>query len=58
MEVLSCDWYVLRKTTFDYQHTDGHRSREEGETYPGSVPPPGGPAPCCKPNRLWAATPS
>ena len=24
VEVLSCDWYVLRKTTFDYQHGDGH----------------------------------
>ncbi|MFI2380178.1 NUDIX domain-containing protein [Streptomyces sp. NPDC018964] len=33
VEVLSCDWYVLRKTTFDYQHSDGHWSREQRETY-------------------------
>ncbi|MER5280613.1 NUDIX domain-containing protein [Streptomyces sp. NPDC002809] len=33
VEVLSCDWYVLRKTTFDYEHTDGHISREQRETY-------------------------
>ncbi|MCC5578815.1 NUDIX domain-containing protein [Microtetraspora sp. AC03309] len=33
VEVLSCDWYILRKTTFDYQHTDGHWSREQRETY-------------------------
>lgn len=33
VEVLSCDWYVLRKTTFDYQHGDGHWSREQRETY-------------------------
>lgn len=33
VEVLSCDWYVLRKTTFDYQHGDGHWSRERRETY-------------------------
>lgn len=31
--VLSCDWYVLRRTTFDYQHSDGHWSREQRETY-------------------------
>lgn len=24
VEVLSCDWCVLRKTTFDYRHSDGH----------------------------------
>jgi nudix-type nucleoside diphosphatase (YffH/AdpP family) len=33
VEVLSCDWYVLRKTTFDYQHGDGHWSRQHRETY-------------------------
>jgi len=33
VEVLSCDWYVLRKTTFDYQHQDGHWSSEQRETY-------------------------
>jgi nudix-type nucleoside diphosphatase (YffH/AdpP family) len=33
VEVLSCDWYVLRKTTFDYRHSDGHWSREQRETY-------------------------
>ncbi|WP_326667881.1 NUDIX domain-containing protein [Streptomyces sp. NBC_01257] len=33
VEVLSCDWYVLRRTTFDYEHTDGHVSREQRETY-------------------------
>ncbi|GAA2280125.1 hypothetical protein GCM10010145_60090 [Streptomyces ruber] len=33
VEVLSCDWYVLRRTTFDYRHGDGHWSREQRETY-------------------------
>ncbi|WP_326770503.1 NUDIX domain-containing protein (plasmid) [Streptomyces sp. NBC_01591] len=33
VELLSSDWYVLRKTTFDYQHGDGHWSREQRETY-------------------------
>ncbi|MET9658526.1 NUDIX domain-containing protein [Streptomyces sp. NPDC006510] len=33
VELLSSDWYVLRKTTFDYRHTDGHWSREQRETY-------------------------
>ncbi|MBM9510300.1 NUDIX domain-containing protein [Actinacidiphila acididurans] len=33
VQVLSCDWYVLRRTTFDYQHSDGHWSREQRETY-------------------------
>ncbi|MER5989198.1 NUDIX domain-containing protein [Streptomyces sp. NPDC001787] len=33
VEVLSCDWYVLRRSTFDYQHSDGHWSREQRETY-------------------------
>lgn len=33
VEVLSCDWYVLRKTTFDFRHGDGHWSRGQRETY-------------------------
>jgi nudix-type nucleoside diphosphatase (YffH/AdpP family) len=33
VELLSSDWYVLRKTTFDYRHADGHWSREQRETY-------------------------
>ncbi|MFG3343113.1 NUDIX domain-containing protein [Glycomyces sp. NPDC048151] len=33
VELLSSDWYVLRKTTFDYQHSDGHWSQEQRETY-------------------------
>ncbi|NED82664.1 NUDIX domain-containing protein [Streptomyces sp. SID11233] len=33
VDVLSCDWYVLRRTTFDYQHSDGHWSQEQRETY-------------------------
>jgi nudix-type nucleoside diphosphatase (YffH/AdpP family) len=33
VEVLSCDWYVLRKTTFDYRRSDGRWSREQRETY-------------------------
>ncbi|MFD9423410.1 MULTISPECIES: NUDIX domain-containing protein [unclassified Streptomyces] len=33
VEVLSCDWYVLRRTTFDYRHSDGHWSREQRETH-------------------------
>ncbi|GAA1349374.1 NUDIX domain-containing protein [Streptomyces beijiangensis] len=33
VEVLSSDWYVLRRTTFDYQHSDGHWSSEQRETY-------------------------
>lgn len=33
VEVLSCDWYVLRRTTFDYRHGDGHWSSEQRETY-------------------------
>ncbi len=33
VEVLSCDWYILRKTTFDYQHGDGHWSSQQRETY-------------------------
>ncbi|MER5434004.1 NUDIX domain-containing protein [Streptomyces sp. NPDC002588] len=33
VEVLACDWAVLRRTTFDYRHSDGHVSRERRETY-------------------------
>ncbi|MER5368182.1 NUDIX domain-containing protein [Streptomyces sp. NPDC002722] len=33
VELLSSDWYVLRKTTFDFRHGDGHWSREQRETY-------------------------
>jgi nudix-type nucleoside diphosphatase (YffH/AdpP family) len=33
VELLSSDWYVLRKTTFDYQHSDGSWSVEQRETY-------------------------
>ncbi|MFG2195942.1 NUDIX domain-containing protein [Streptomyces sp. NPDC048639] len=33
VQVLSCDWYVLRRTTFDYCHNDGRWSREQRETY-------------------------
>jgi nudix-type nucleoside diphosphatase (YffH/AdpP family) len=32
-EVLSADWYVLRKVTFDYARRDGSWSRETRETY-------------------------
>ena len=31
--LLSSDWYVLRRTTFDYRHRDGHWSTEQRETY-------------------------
>ncbi|MFJ9519868.1 NUDIX domain-containing protein [Kitasatospora sp. NPDC101801] len=31
--LLSCQWYVLRTTTFDYRHRDGHWSTEQRETY-------------------------
>jgi nudix-type nucleoside diphosphatase (YffH/AdpP family) len=33
VQLLSCDWYVLLKTTFDYQHTDGRWTTAERETY-------------------------
>jgi nudix-type nucleoside diphosphatase (YffH/AdpP family) len=33
VEVLSRDWYVLRKTTFDYRHADGRWSSQSRETY-------------------------
>ena len=31
--VLSDDWYVLRKATFDFQHRDGRWSRQSREAY-------------------------
>lgn len=33
VEVLSADWYVLRKNTFEYQHADGRWSTERREAY-------------------------
>jgi nudix-type nucleoside diphosphatase (YffH/AdpP family) len=33
VEVLSDDWYVLKKTTFDYQRADGSWQRQSRETY-------------------------
>ncbi|WP_329047327.1 NUDIX domain-containing protein [Amycolatopsis sp. NBC_01488] len=33
VEVLSSAWYVLRRTTFDYQHRDGRWTSEQRETY-------------------------
>ncbi|WP_412538320.1 NUDIX domain-containing protein [Longispora sp. K20-0274] len=33
VDVLSCDWYVLRRTTFDFQHSDGSWSTQQRETY-------------------------
>jgi nudix-type nucleoside diphosphatase (YffH/AdpP family) len=32
-QVLSDDWYVLKKTTFDYQRRDGTWQRQSRETY-------------------------
>jgi nudix-type nucleoside diphosphatase (YffH/AdpP family) len=32
-EVLSDDWYVLRKVSFDYRHRDGSWTRESREAY-------------------------
>jgi nudix-type nucleoside diphosphatase (YffH/AdpP family) len=31
--LLSDDWYVLKKTTFDYRRRDGHWQRQSRETY-------------------------
>lgn len=31
--VLSDDWYLLKKTTFDYRHRDGQWRRQSRETY-------------------------
>jgi nudix-type nucleoside diphosphatase (YffH/AdpP family) len=33
VEVLAAAWHVLRKTTFEFQHADGHWSTEQRETY-------------------------
>lgn len=33
VELLSSAWYVLRRTTFDYQHRDGRWTTEQRETY-------------------------
>jgi len=33
VEVLSDDWYVLKKTTFDYRRADGSWQRQTRETY-------------------------
>ena len=33
VETLSDDWYVLKKTTFDYRQRDGTWSRQNRETY-------------------------
>src|SRR6202048_2350451 len=31
--LLSDDWYILKKTTFEYLHRDGHWQRQSRETY-------------------------
>jgi nudix-type nucleoside diphosphatase (YffH/AdpP family) len=33
VEVLAAGWHVLRRTTFDYRHRDGHWSTQQRETY-------------------------
>ena len=33
VEVLSDDWYVLKKTTFDFERSDGTSQRQSRETY-------------------------
>ncbi|MCR6482275.1 NUDIX domain-containing protein [Amycolatopsis sp. OK19-0408] len=33
VELLSSAWYVLRRTTFDYQHRDGTWTTQQRETY-------------------------
>jgi nudix-type nucleoside diphosphatase (YffH/AdpP family) len=33
VRLLSSNWFVLRATTFDFRHRDGHWSTEERETY-------------------------
>jgi len=33
VEVLASAWHVLRRTTFEYQHSDGHWTTEQRETY-------------------------
>jgi nudix-type nucleoside diphosphatase (YffH/AdpP family) len=33
VELLAAGWHVLRRTTFDHRHRDGHWTREQRETY-------------------------
>ncbi|WP_313788376.1 NUDIX domain-containing protein [Subtercola endophyticus] len=33
MKLLSSNWFVLRNTTFEFRHRDGHWSTERRETY-------------------------
>ena len=33
VELLAAGWHVLRRTTFDYRHSDGRWTREHRETY-------------------------
>ncbi|GIM96345.1 hypothetical protein Ato02nite_081380 [Paractinoplanes toevensis] len=33
VELLATAWHVLRRTTYDYRHPDGHWSRQQRETY-------------------------
>jgi nudix-type nucleoside diphosphatase (YffH/AdpP family) len=33
VELLAGAWHVLRRTTYDYRHADGHWTREQRETY-------------------------
>lgn len=33
VELLAAGWHILRRTTFDYRHLDGHWTREQRETY-------------------------
>jgi nudix-type nucleoside diphosphatase (YffH/AdpP family) len=33
VEITGLGWHVLRRTTFDFRHRDGHWSTEERETY-------------------------
>jgi nudix-type nucleoside diphosphatase (YffH/AdpP family) len=33
VELLAAGWHVLRRTTFDFQHADGHWTTEQRETY-------------------------
>jgi nudix-type nucleoside diphosphatase (YffH/AdpP family) len=33
VELLAAGWHVLRRTTYDHQHADGHWTTEQRETY-------------------------
>jgi nudix-type nucleoside diphosphatase (YffH/AdpP family) len=33
VELLAAGWHVLRRTTYDYRHSDGRWTREQRETY-------------------------